>query len=331
MKNKKVSIIIVTFNSEKWIKNCLDSIKKQNFNVFEIIIVDNDSKDKTLDILKEYISLKIIKNKQNLGFATANNQGIKLAKGEYILFLNPDVRLSKNCADNLVKKINQNYKIGFVTPKLVKSWNPKIIDSTGVQATKSRRFIERGLESVDSKQYDQESNIFAGSGAALLFRKETLEDIKINNEYFDEDFFCYKEDIDLCWRARLKCWEGIYVPEAIAYHSRGHGLEPLNNFSRLFNRLKIKKSSTFIQIRRWSFRNNIFLILKNDSLKYFIIDLPFILSFWIPALFYYLIFEPYVYLEIPNIIKLTPKMLIKRRLIQKSKKINQKELREYFK
>ena len=226
---KQISPNIVTWNSLKFIPRCLDSIFKQTFNDFFVLVIDNASNDGTTKFIeKNYPQVAVLKNARNLGFSKAHNQGIKFAveKGfEYSLITNPDIILTTDCLQNLVQLMEKNAKIASIGPKLLKvqSGNLElneeiktgIIDSCGLKVLKSRRVVEIGAGEMDKGQYNREEEIFGSSGALTLYSSRALEDIKINGQYFDENFFAYKEDIDVSWRFRMRGWKNLYQPKNI--------------------------------------------------------------------------------------------------------------------
>src|SRR3989338_3243792 len=300
-----LSIIVVTYNSEGVISSCLNHIKKQNYNSYEAIVVDNASSDTTLRILSNYSWIKLIKNAKNLGFSKANNQGIQQASGDFILLLNPDAFATSSSLKTLIYYIQSDSSLGFVCPKLLKPGKKHIIDSTGIQATPERRFFDRGRLEIDKSQYDKQTN-----------------------------FFAYLEDVDLCWRMRLRGWKGAYCPKALVYHQRGHDLarhDTLPFFTFLRQRLfRLKKPSDSF-IRRLSFSNSFWILLKNDSLCGISLDFFHISFYWCKRLIYILFIEPYVFLEFPVLIRRIPRMLKKRKLIIKSRLVQPLELRKFFK
>jgi GT2 family glycosyltransferase len=311
---KLVSIVIVTYNSSKYIFDCIKYIKKQDFS-YEIIIIDNDSRDKKkIELIK---GVKKIMNKNNLGFSKANNKGIRISKGKYILLLNADVMMEKNFLKNMVECFKQDKKIGFVQAKLIKPWDHGILDSTGILFTKNRVFFDRGRGERDEGQYDEITDIFSGCGAALMFRKEALDDVRYGNEFLDEDFFAYLEDVDLCWRMGKNRWKGKLCAESVGYHYRGHDLQRFGT-TGFFRFLKIrlksnKKNDHYKMIRRNVFRNNYLIKVKNESFRCFFRDFFHIIFSEIYRNGYRLLFEPYVFKEIPTMIRLTGKMIKKRK------------------
>ena len=191
---------------------------------------------------------------------------------------------------------------------------------------KNRRFVNRGQGEEDRNQY-KAGEIFGVDGAAPLYRRKTLEDVKINNEYFDEDFFCYKEDVDLAWRMRLYGWKAVYEPKALAYHLRGAGEKAIKNYvSVALARRKISKFAKF-----YSFKNQRLTQIKNELPGLFLRDIFAIVVKEIGAWFYVLFFEHYTWKAIRELIKQAPGAWRKRKIIMVNKKIGNKEMRKMYK
>ena len=200
--NKKglVSINIVNWNGRRYLEQCIESILKQTYKPIEINIIDNFSTDGSMEYLRnKYPEIRIVENKKNQGFSKAHNQGILLSKGEYIIPLNFDIVLSTDFVEKMVEAVNMSKEIGMVSGKLYKKNEyriSQIIDTT-VIIMHTMFPCDRGENNLDKGGYGKYEYIFGASGAAPLYRKEMLEDIKIGDEYFDEDFFIYVEDVDL--------------------------------------------------------------------------------------------------------------------------------------
>ena len=221
-----VSILIVTFNSARHISPCMQSLRAQDYSPLEIKIVDNASTDGTVEILRALEGAEVIFNSENRGFAAAQNQAIRAAIGEWLLCLNPDVILSADFIRQLVNAGALDLKLGTVCGKLLR-WQPgaaaertQIIDSTGIYFLPNLRHLDRGSEETDTGQYDRMEYVFGATGAAALYRREMVEDVSINGEFFDQEFFSYREDADLAWRAQLMGWNCLYVPAAVGWHER---------------------------------------------------------------------------------------------------------------
>jgi GT2 family glycosyltransferase len=221
-----VSVLITTFNSAWFIERCLDSVQRQSYRPLEIIIVDNASEDGTRDLLAKRGGIKVVYNDANIGFAAAQNQAARSAQGTWLLSLNPDVVLSPNFIAEAVSMGEPNPKIGAVCGKLLR-WNPgsdpeftKAIDSTGIYFLHNLRHLDRGAGEADREQFEQVEYVFGATGAAALYRRSMVEDVSVDGEFFDEQFFAYREDADLAWRAQMMGWRCLYTPRAVGWHVR---------------------------------------------------------------------------------------------------------------
>lgn len=322
--NKLVSIIVLTYNAEKYIKDCLQSIFAQTYKNIEILIIDNVSKDNSVQIVKNIaqdaeIPIQIIENKRNTGYAGGNNLGIEKSRGEYVFIVNPDIVLDENYIEIIVKEFEKNPKIGSVQGKIYQINNgnkTKIIDGVGFEFFKSGRVIDKGQGEKDEGQYNQPCEVFGVNGASAAYRRETLNDVKLKEEYFDEDFFCYAEDFDLAWRANWKGWKCIFSPNAILWHDRTSS----KSIGGGWKEFRETRKSQSLWLRKISWRNTWLAYIKNFPLKSFFY--PQFLKRQIKFCLYLLFFEPKVLLAKFEIIKLLPKILKKRKLILKNKKVN---------
>jgi GT2 family glycosyltransferase len=321
--NHQVSIILVTWNSRKHIEQCLECVSKQTFKNFEIIIVDNDSQDHSVDyVIEHYAHLRIIQNKENVGFAKANNQGIKAAQGEFIFLLNPDVFLEPSFLEELVTFLSPRPQYGSVGGKLLlfkNGYKSRIIDSTGLFLGKSLRARDRGNLKPDRNQYDAHEQIFAVCGAAVLFRREALERIMVEGEYFDEDFFAYYEDLDLGWRLQLSGFESGYTPRAIAYHVRGGS----------GGAAKFRQKGPDMQ--RLTLRNRYLMLIKNLSLPNLLFFFPYFFLTEVAIVFYACIRAPYLLKVYVDIGKSLGRFRKKRSFIQSSRIRDTRYIRNWIK
>jgi hypothetical protein len=242
-----ISVIIPNYNGARFLKDCLNSIREQSYRDFEVIIVDNASKDESLDILKsDYPKTKVVLNKSNLGFVGANNEGYKQAQGEYVLFLNNDIKLDKDCFKYLLEKIEANKKeIGVVFSKILRMDQPKIYDAVGSYLTSFGFLYHLGFREIDKGQYDNLENIFSPKGVCFLVPKKIIDEVGL----FDSDYFAYFEESDFFWRVWLNSYKIAYAPKAIVYHKVGGTSTQL--------------SSPFIDYH--SFKNRIASLIKNLS------------------------------------------------------------------
>lgn len=330
--NPLVSIIIINYKGKKFLPFLFESIEGQTYQNKEIIFIDNASNDNSVLFIKEkYPETKIIKNKENLGYSAAANQGIKKSRGDDVLILNPDIVLNNDFIEKLVQATQKDANIGAISGKLLYwdfSNNQKTdtIDSTGISAKKSCFFIDQGAGEKDNGQY-KKGEVFGVSGAAMFLRKTALEDIKIFNEYFDNDFFAYKEDIDISWRLRLSGWKCFFEENAIAWHARALSQKKKNLLFKIVNRQEFSRLA-----KKLSYRNHYLLLSKNMFFQNMILPSFFIPFLWFEfkKLFYVIFFEPYLLLEEFQIAKLLPKILKKRREIMNRAKVSPKEIQKWF-
>lgn len=212
-----VSVVIVNWNGERFLKGCLTSVFSDGFKPIEVIFVDNGSTDSSVEFVrKNYPEVKIIENTENLGFARANNQGIRLASGKYILTLNNDTVLRKGFFSELVGAAEgSGSEAGMWAVKILSFDDKDVIDSVGGLLIYPDGLARgRGRLEIDDGQYDRFEEVFIPSACAGLYRRSMLEEVGL----FDEDFFAYCEDTDLGVRARLAGWKALSVPGAALYH-----------------------------------------------------------------------------------------------------------------
>src|SRR5712675_781408 len=245
--NGRVSVTIGTFNSGRFIKRCLESVLAQRYPNREIIVIDNASTDGTADILEQFEDrCQIVYNDENIGFAAAQNQAIRISTGDWVLTLNPDVLLLPNFIQALVDAGQIDPKVGTICGKLlaIKSTfdhlETPLVDSTGIYFTPMLRHLDRGSQEVDNGHYLNYEYVFGATAAAALYRRTMIEDIAIHDEFFDEDFFVYREDADVAWRSQLLGWRCLYVPDAVGYHVRTVGPNNRRSVPAVINMHSVK-------------------------------------------------------------------------------------------
>lgn len=247
-----ISVVIVNYNVKDYLYKCLNSIFESIFNLtIEVIVVDNNSTDGSIEFLKsKFQNVDFISLNQNLGFGKANNIGIKKANGKYILLLNPDTLLSKDTFSNLYKYMEQNLDVGISTCKILNGDGtfqescrrgfPTPIAAFsklfGIQKLfpNSKALGKYNLTYLDENDITE---VEAVSGSFMFFRGDLLK--KING--FDEDFFMYGEDLDICYRVKKLNYRIMYVPETSTIHYKGESTKRsnINDIKVFFDAMQI--------------------------------------------------------------------------------------------
>jgi len=268
MNDPLVSVIVLNYNGLEHLKECFDSLNNLNYKNTEFILIDNNSKDNSVEFIKKnYKKVKIIQLEKNYGFAQGNNIGVSHANGKYIVLLNNDTVVDINWLSELVKVAEQSKYIGIVGSKNY-YYNDKTKISFaigGFDKFGDPKFI--GLNEKDNKLLNNQMEVFWICGASLLFRRELYKKINL----FDPLYFIYYEDVDFCWRALISGYKVVYAPKSFLYHKIGMAIK--DN--------KIKKY--------WVRRNKLRTILKNYEIKTIIKILPWIFFQWLLIVLSYLI------------------------------------------
>jgi len=268
-----ISIVVLTYNSKDCIRPCLDSVFRQDYQNFEVIVVDNASSDGTLELVKKYSKTALIENEENFGACRARNQGIEVSSGEWILTLDCDVVLEKDFLSKAVNTINNlSSNTGILQPKIL-NLDGKTIYSCGIHLSWMRRFydIGRGKNNVE---FNKPMSIFGACSACAFYRKQMLQEVKEETGYFDERFFFLVEDVDLAWRAQKRGWEVLFAPEANCYH--------MGNSSGTSDRLR----------QRLCFHNRLHSIFKNDGFKRYLLKVLPLLVYDIPRIVFLNLVKP---------------------------------------
>jgi GT2 family glycosyltransferase len=255
----RVTIVLVTWNSARYLPRCLEGIAHQTHRDFELIVVDNASADDSVALAAPFAT-RIIRNDSNRGFSAAVNQAVAIATGEFVLLLNPDCHLTPEYIERCATAF-ADPRVGSATGRLMRARGPAIeptpeIDSMGMRMTRSGRHLD-----IQHGDGDVPFEVFGVSGAAAMHRLEFLRDAAIGGEVCDEDFFAYREDADLAWRGRLFGWRAMCVPAAIAYHVRRvtpetrRELPPDVNMHSVKNRflLRLKNEGAYLALRNAPF------------------------------------------------------------------------------
>jgi GT2 family glycosyltransferase len=283
---KKVSVHVVTWNSLAYLPGLFASLDEQTSREFTVTVVDNASNDGTYEwVSHNRHDVAVLRNFRNQGFARAHNQAIALALSRwpesewsrrYVLVANPDLEFKADCLQQLIALMEGDASIDACAPKLLRAYvraqnedgmreteRSTTIDSTGLVIKKTRQASDRGAGEEDKGQYDSATDVFGFSGACVLFRASSLVAAKLAGEYFDEEMFAYKEDVDLAWRMRRLGMSARFVPEAIAWH---HRRAPSAKQGFLWLRALLKRSHKPAYVNFLSTRNHHWMLWKNDEI-----------------------------------------------------------------
>lgn len=250
-----ISIIIPNYNGKKYLEGCLDSVYNMEQLDFEVIIIDNASQDDDFKWINKYNNIHFKQLDKNYGFSRAVNEGIHLAKGEYVLLLNNDTVIEKDFVLELVNTIEKDKKIFAVSSKMIAYHNRELIDDAGDEYNLLGWTKKRG-DGKSVRGFTTEKRVFSACAGAALYRKSIFDEIG----YFDEKFFAYMEDVDIGYRANIYGYKNVYCPEAKVYH-----IGSATSGSR-HNAFKVKLAA----------RNNLYVAYKNMPFIQLILNAPFL-------------------------------------------------------
>lgn len=251
-----VSVVIPNYNGEKFLKDCLESLKRQTFEDMEVIMVDNGSTDNSVGTAKKlYPEIRVVELGGNTGFAFAVNRGIEAAEGEYVLLLNNDTIVFPNFVKNQYKMIKGKPDVFSCSALMIQNGNHELVDDAGDElAALGWGFAPDRDKPVSDCMVPHE--VFSACAGAAIYRKKVLDEIGM----FDESFFAYLEDMDVGYRARLAGYRNLYNPYAKVYH-----LGSASSGSR-HNAFKVELSA----------RNSMWMFRKNMPVWQLVLNIPFI-------------------------------------------------------
>ena len=217
----EVSIIILNYNAGELLINCVESILKSNFKNFEIIVVDNDSKDKSHLLCKEkFEQIKLIKNSKNFGFCEGNNIGVRNANGEFIIIINPDTTVTPNWINEFLNVQKENGD-GIYQPKIISLEDKKTILSTGNMIHLFGFGFARDKGNIETKNAKNVEKITYSSGTCIFTTKKIFQKIGM----FDSFLFLYHDDLDLSWRAAMQKINSFYIPTITVFHKESYNFQ----------------------------------------------------------------------------------------------------------
>ena len=251
---ESIGVIIPNYNGKKYLTDCLKSLKKQTCKDFEVILVDNGSEDGSVDLVKrDFPDVRIIALPENTGFANAVNVGIKETSAEYVFLLNNDTICDEGAIEALAAVLDKKPKVFSVQAKMLQIKEPHLVDDAGDYYC-ALGWAFAPSKDKDSDKYTKRICVTSACAGAAMYRKKVFEEIG----YFDEAHFCYLEDVDVGYRARLYGYANVMEPGAIVYHAGS-----ASSGSR-HNAFKVELTAA----------NNLYFIYKNLNFVQIIINLP---------------------------------------------------------
>lgn len=221
-KNPSVYIILLNYNGYNDTIDCMESLQSIVYPNYKILVVDNKSTNKSEEYIKGYIkgkkNIHFIQTGKNLGFSGGNNVGMEWALkngADYICLLNNDTTVEPDFLNILVDEMEKNEDIGISAGKIMYYSNPNIIWSAGGYINKSKCLgYHYGINCKDSKEYSEKKEVTFLTGCLQLIKVDAIKSIGL----YDEEYFLYMEDVDFCYRAKLKGYKIMYIPESKIYH-----------------------------------------------------------------------------------------------------------------
>jgi GT2 family glycosyltransferase len=315
------SIVIVTYNGQNHLQRCLSSVFNNLESSYEVIVVDNHSSDHTvIDIKKSFRKFKnkltILELDNNYGPAYARNRGVAVAKGQLLAFLDNDTEVDKNWLITTKNTFLKNPKVGCIQAKLLLLSDKKKFDYAGDYLNQYGLLTHRATYGdQDFGQFNKQTTIFAAKSAGMFIRKKVFDQIG----GFDEDYFIYMEETDLCWRSWLAGYECLYLPTSIVYHEFSGSFKFLNHNLANFNlHFHGTKNYLLTNLKNLS-TSNIFIIFPRLVFIYFGYSLYFLFRIQLKPFIYTILG---IFWNLSNIIN----TLKKRRIIQSTRKLTDKQL-----
>ncbi len=345
-----IVLVLINFNGIKFFPRCLDSILAQKQDL-SFTIIDNVSTDSSVEYFKKnFPQIELIENKHNNGYTGAANQAYEIAKkknAKYLMIINPDIVLPPDYIQKALTICESDPKIAAFTGKILRydfdtDQPTEYIDSVGLHCYRNRRIVDYGQGQKDHGQFDEPREVFGVSGSCPIYRLEALSSVAIphlsashqfseadnqtasekkmctesTHEIFDEDFFMYKEDVDISWRLSLFGWKNFYHPDVVGYHGRGTGILQEHDHVSVF---KNRRNASSLA-KYHAYKNQRLMMIKNEQPLQFLKDFPHILFKEILITGYIIFREPRLIKAFFHLLRQIPNAIRKRLYISRQKK-----------
>lgn len=236
---KSVTVVIPNWNGMKFLKTCLDSLRLQDTEDFETLVVDNHSEDGSVDFIRErYPEVRLIVHEENLGFTGGVNAGIEASRSPFVLLLNNDTECDPHFVKALLEAVQADERIFSVSSRMIRFQERTLLDDAGDLFTVLGYQAQRGTgQSADDSRYLKPKTVFSACAGAAIYRKSVFSEIGV----FDPDHFAYLEDVDIGYRAMIHGYRNVYEPSAVVYHV-GSGASGAVQYSAFKVRLSARNS-----------------------------------------------------------------------------------------
>jgi GT2 family glycosyltransferase len=303
----RVAVPIVSTDEGELLRRCLPAVLAQPD--VDVVVCDNASADSTAEVAREH-GVRYVRFEERLDFTRAMNAALREADGDAVLFVQPDCFLTPGFVDAARTRLAE-HDVGAVAPKLVRTTGPceadrlDLLDTAGMVVDRRRK---NGLvgHGRPARSYDTPGEVFGADGAVALYRREALEESAVDGQVFDEDLVRWASDADLAWRVRLLGWRCAYEPRAVAFHIRAYSPSTRSGMPEAD--------------RRMQFRNRYLMVAKNDPWRQFLRDLPRIAAYEVLAFGHVLLRERHLLRGYLEAARLMPRMLRKRRTLQRRRR-----------
>lgn len=343
----KVVVQLVAWNGAAYIPHLFASLRKQTSHDWELLILDNNSTDKTSaaihDAIKDFpVPIEFIQGKINLGFAKGHNLLYKKSDAPYVLLLNQDMYLGSDCIQRLARFLDEHTNVSAVAPRLMR-WQFDLadtnleksfthdIDALGMKIYRSRRVVEQY-----TKQYwgslalslPKELEVFGVSGAFPMYRRSVVDAVAYEDGgIFDESYVAYKEDVDLAFRLQEAGTKAFVLMDTVAYHDRtGAGALELSDRAAIDNK---RRQSKYVAYH--SYKNHLRTLYKHEYWQNLLLDLPWVLWYEVKKFFYYFLLDRATLKGLNELWKDRAALQANRRVIIKKRLADWRSLRKWWK